>query len=105
MHDRDNVKRGVYLMLVLYTQDRCGYCVLLKNKLKDWGHSYTEKNITYDAESKEFIRNEGHKTVPQLYYNDADMLKGDSVYLTEDILNERMTIVAGLKKLISGSYK
>ena len=27
------------------------------------------------------------------------------VYLTEDILNERMTIVAGLKKLISGSYK
>jgi glutaredoxin len=105
MHDRDNVKRGVYLMLVLYTQDRCGYCVLLKNKLKDWGHSYTEKNITYDAESKEFIRNEGHKTVPQLYYNDADMLKGDSAYLTEDILNERMTIVAGLKKLISGSYK
>ena len=105
MHDRDNVKRGVYLMLVLYTQDRCGYCLLLKNKLKDWGHSYTEKNIMYDAESKEFIRNEGHKTVPQLYYNDADMLKGDSVYLTEDILNERMTIVAGLKKLISGSYK
>ena len=105
MHDRDNVKRGVYLMLVLYTQDRCGYCLLLKNKLKDWGHSYTERNITYDAESKEFIRNEGHKTVPQLYYNDADMLKGDSVYLTEDILNERMTIVAGLKKLISGSYK
>lgn len=105
MHDRDNVKCGVYLMLVLYTQDRCGYCVLLKNKLKDWGHSYTEKNITYDAESKEFIRNEGHKTVPQLYYNDANMLKGDSVYLTEDILNERMTIVAGLKKLISGSYK
>lgn len=92
-------------MLVLYTQDRCGYCVLLKNKLNDWGHSYTEKNITYDAESKEFIRNEGHKTVPQLYYNDANMLKGDSVYLTEDILNERMTIVAGLKKLISGSYK
>ena len=77
-------------MLVLYTQDRCGYCLLLKNKLKDWGHSYTEKNITYNAEAKEFIRNEGHKTVPQLYYNDTDMLKGDSVYLTEDILNTRI---------------
>ena len=33
------------------------------------------------------------------------MLKGDSVYLTKDTLSERMTIVAGLKKLISGSYK
>ena len=77
-------------MLVLYTQDRCGYCLLLKNKLKDWGHSYTERNITYDSESKEFIRNEGHKTIPQLYYNDTDMLKGDSVYLTEDILNTRI---------------
>ena len=77
-------------MLVLYTQDRCGYCLLLKNKLKDWGHSYTERNITYDTESKEFIRNEGHKTIPQLYYNDTDMLKGDSVYLTEDILNTRI---------------
>ena len=87
-------------MLVLYTQDRCGYCVLLKTKLTEWGHSYTEKNIMYDAEAKEFVRNKGHKTVPQLYHmdklasprNDSDMLKGDSVYLTEDILNERMTI-------------
>ena len=94
MHDRDNVKRGVYLMLVLYTQDRCGYCLLLKNKLKDWGHSYTEKNIMYDAESKEFIRNEGHKTVPQLYYAGSDMLKGDSVYLTKDMLSEQMAKLA-----------
>jgi len=79
-------------MLVLYTQDRCGYCVLLKTKLTEWGHSYTEKNIMYDADAKQFVRNKGHKTVPQLYHNDSDMLKGDSVYLTEDILNERMTI-------------
>ena len=79
-------------MLVLYTQDRCGYCVLLKTKLTEWAHSYTEKNIMYDADAKQFVRNKGHKTVPQLYHNDSDMLKGDSVYLTEDILNERMTI-------------
>ena len=46
----------------------------------------------YDADAKQFVRNKGHKTVPQLYHNDSDMLKGDSVYLTEDILNERMTI-------------
>ena len=45
--------------IILYTQDRCGYCVLLKNKLTEWGHSYTEKNITYDAEAKKFIRRRG----------------------------------------------
>jgi len=76
--------------IVLYTQDRCGYCVLLKNKLTEWGYSYTEKNIMYDAEAKKFIKEEGHKTVPQLYYNNSDMLKGDSVYLTREILVERI---------------
>jgi glutaredoxin len=76
--------------IILYTQDRCGYCTLLKNKLTEWGYSYTEKNIMYDAEAKKFIKEEGHKTVPQLYYNSSDMLKGDSVYLTREILVERI---------------
>jgi glutaredoxin len=77
-------------MLTLYTQDRCGYCILLKKKLMDWGNAYVEENITYNTEAKEFIRKQGHKTVPQLYYNNSDMLKGDSVYLTREILVERI---------------
>jgi len=77
--------------IILYTQDRCGYCTLLKNKLTEWGYSYTEKNIMYDAEAKKFIKEEGHKTVPQLYYNSSDMLKDDSVYLKREILVERIT--------------
>ena len=81
-------------LLVLYTQDRCGYCVLLKNNLNEWGHSFTEKNIMYNAEAKEFLREHGHKTVPQLYYAGSDMLKGDSVYLTKDMLSEQMANVA-----------
>lgn len=81
-------------LLVLYTQDRCGYCVLLKNHLNEWGHSFTEKNITYNAEAKQFLREQGHKTVPQLYYAGNDMLKGDSVYLTKDMLSEQIANVA-----------
>jgi len=81
-------------LLVLYSQDRCGYCVLLKKHLNEWGQSFTEKNITYNAEAKQFLREQGHKTVPQLYYAGNDMLKGDSVYLTKDMLSEQMANVA-----------
>ena len=81
-------------LLVLYSQDRWGYCVLLKKHLNEWGQSFTEKNITYNAEAKQFLREQGHKTVPQLYYAGNDMLKGDSVYLTKDMLSEQMANVA-----------
>jgi len=77
-------------MLTLYTQDRCGYCILLKNKLIDWGYHYVEENIMYDAVAKDFVRKQNHTTVPQLYYDGRDMLKGDSVYLTNSLLIERM---------------
>ena len=42
------------------------------------------------ADAKKFIKEEGHTTVPQLYYNSSDMLKGDSVHLTREILVERI---------------
>jgi glutaredoxin len=90
MYDRSNGKCGVRIMLMLYTQDRCGYCDILKKKLTAWGQQYVESNIMYDPKSKTFIQNAGHKTVPQLYYDGRDMLKGESTDLTQDILIERM---------------
>ena len=77
-------------MLMLYTQDRCGYCDILKGKLDGWGHTYTEINIMYDQKALIFIKKAGHRTVPQLYYDGRDMLKGESTVLTQDLLIERM---------------
>ena len=77
-------------MLILYTQDRCNWCDRLKEKLKEWGHTYTEVNIMYDQKALIFIKKAGHRTVPQLYYDGRDMLKGESTVLTQDLLIERM---------------
>jgi glutaredoxin len=77
-------------MLMLYTQDRCNWCDRLKEHLTKWGYSYVEANIMYDQKSKDFIKSAGHRTVPQLYYDGRDMLKGASTDLTEDLLIERM---------------
>jgi len=77
-------------MLILYTQDRCNWCDRLKEKLKEWGHTYTEINIKHDQAAKDMMRRNGHSTVPQLYYDGRDMMKGHSTGLTEDILIERM---------------
>ena len=90
MHDRSHGKCGVRIMLMLYTQDRCGYCDILKKKLDAWGQVYTEANIMYDKNALSFMKNAGHRTVPQLYYDGRDMLKGDSTKLNQDILIERM---------------
>ena len=90
MHDRSHGKRGVRIMLMLYTQDRCGYCNILKKKLDTWGQQYAEANIMYDQKALIFIKKAGHRTVPQLYYDGRDMLKGESTVLTQDLLIERM---------------
>jgi len=88
-------------MLVLYTQDRCGYCDILKNKLDDWGQQYTESNIMHDQKALIFMKNAGHRTVPQLYYDGQDMLRGESTALTHDLLIERMDESWGKKPKLS----
>ena len=72
-------------MLILYTQDRCNWCDRLKEKLKEWGHTYTEINIKHDQAAKDMMRRNGHSTVPQLYYDGRDMLKGDSTKIRETL--------------------
>ena len=55
--------------LTLYTQPNCMYCDMMKAKLNEWGYKYNVKNIQEDEGARAFIvLDEGHKTVPQLYY-------------------------------------
>jgi len=68
--------------LLLYTKDKCVYCVFLKEKLDEW-------ELAYDV-----VHNEGlpadHKTYPQLYYQGIDVQRGSSTDLTQDVLMNRI---------------
>ena len=54
--------------LTIYTKNNCMYCDIMKSKLDRWGYRYDIVNIKLDDQAKTYIKSEGHKTVPQLYY-------------------------------------
>ena len=77
------------IKLTLYTQDNCNYCHLLKKKLAEWDFRYREINISYDLFAKDFMREQGHRTVPQLYWNNTHLNKLPTTELTkEHIISE-----------------
>ena len=45
----------------------CGYCVKAKSVLKNKGLDFEEINIEEKPEAREFVINEGHRTMPQIY--------------------------------------
>lgn len=68
--------------LKLYTQNNCPYCTIMKEKLDDWGVNYETINISYATDAKMFLKEKGHRTVPQLYYGNIHLNKVDTVDFT-----------------------
>jgi glutaredoxin len=70
--------------LTLYTQDNCEYCHIMKKKLAEWDYRYREVNVSYDLFAKEFMKEKGHRTVPQLYWNNTHLNKVPTSELTKE---------------------
>lgn len=56
---------------VVYGTTMCGHCVRAKNALRSRKLGFLNIDINEDAAGKAFILGEGHKTVPQIYAEDA----------------------------------
>jgi len=56
-------------MIELYTKPDCPHCVSAKHQLQAMGIDYVEKNIAVESSQREFLLQEGHKSVPQIYVN------------------------------------
>jgi glutaredoxin len=63
-------------MITIYTKDWCGSCTRAKNYFIENDIEYEEINIDEDSSALDFMKAEGHKTVPQIYYNDKLFLSG-----------------------------
>ena len=74
-------------MITLYTKDACPYCDGAKNLLNSWGEEYTEVHIN-DEGVRDWLVAEGHKTVPQIYYNNKLLVEGGYSGLSKLSLNE-----------------
>ena len=70
-------------MITVYTKDFCPYCDGAKAYLKKIGEEYKEINITKDEKLREWMKTQGHKTVPQIYYRDKLLVEGGYTGLTQ----------------------
>ena len=57
-------------MLKLYSMPNCPYCDLMKSRLDETNFEYTIIEGTKDKGALTYIKDNGHKTVPQVYLND-----------------------------------
>jgi glutaredoxin 3 len=57
----------------VYTKNACGYCNMAKNLLKSKNITFEEVNIEDHPEAREFVINEGHRTMPQIYINEKNV--------------------------------
>jgi len=83
--------------LTLYTQLNCVYCDMMKAKLDEWGYKYNVKNIKEDDNARAFIvLDEGHKTVPQLYYGSFNINRDvNTEEYTEEMFRESIERIDG----------
>jgi glutaredoxin len=74
-------------MITLYTKDNCPYCDGAKHLLTSWGEEYVEVHIN-DYGIRDWLVAEGHKTVPQIYFNDKLLVEGGYSGLSKLSINE-----------------
>ncbi len=63
-------------MITVYTKDFCPYCVQAKRQLDTMGFEYQEVNIETDAKTRNWLVEQGHRTMPQLYYDGKLLVEG-----------------------------
>lgn len=54
-------------MYKIYTRNSCIYCDMAKVLMKENDIDFMEINIDFDNEEKLLLKEQGHKTVPQIY--------------------------------------
>jgi glutaredoxin 3 len=63
-------------MLKIYSKPHCAFCDRAKNYLRDMDIDFVEVDIEKNQEALLFIKEQGHKTVPQLYVDDELFVEG-----------------------------
>jgi glutaredoxin len=63
-------------MITLYSKPNCPYCDRAKIWLEKNGINYKTVNVLEDEAALSFIKEQGHKTVPQLYIGTELLVEG-----------------------------
>jgi glutaredoxin len=63
-------------MITIYSKPLCPYCDGAEHYLNQNGFEFKRINIVEDSNALEFVKSQGHKTVPQIYYNNHLLVEG-----------------------------
>ena len=63
-------------MIKLYSKPNCVFCNRAKAHLNSKGIKFAAVDISKDPTEREFLLSEGHKMVPQLYFNGKLLVEG-----------------------------
>lgn len=83
-------------MLTVYSKANCPFCDQAKNLLKLKNIQFEEIRVDENPDARQFIVNEGHRTVPQIYKNGKLFVQGGYqglARLTENELREKANVV------------
>ncbi len=69
-------------MITLYSKPNCPYCTMAKNYLDNNNFEYEIVDITENLDAKNFLLNEGHRTMPQIYHDGKLLVEGGGRALT-----------------------
>ena len=79
-------------MITIYSKKFCPNCEQAKNYLRTKNINFREINIEQDAEAREFIIQQGLRTVPQIFMDGKIFVEGGwtglSKMTAEEILSE-----------------
>jgi len=64
------------MLLTVYSKKHCPFCDQAKALLKRKDIQFEEVKIDEDATAREFIMEQGHRTVPQIYHQGKLFVEG-----------------------------
>lgn len=83
-------------MITLYTKDNCPYCDGAKTLLNSMAEEYVEIDIN-EPGVRDWLKEQGHKTVPQIYWGDKLLVEGGYTGLSKlsvsDIQERKRAII------------
>jgi glutaredoxin 3 len=91
------------MKLTVYSKTHCPYCVKAKQYLSNIGIDYDEINIEQDDAAREFIVAQGHRTVPQIYYQGRLFVEGGCDGLTKMTRQEIISELELRNELLNGT--
>ena len=79
-------------MIKIWGKTQCPFCDIMKKMLDETGYTYYTVNCKENDDALKFVKDRGHRTVPQLYVDDIHInKKANTTDYTSKELGELIT--------------